>query len=209
MEVTTPRQRRSNNGRENYTAVNETVKRGLTAGALAGVLTLCPSMGLAQNTSNKHLDTGAQKMLSSADTTFAMKAAQGGVAEVQLGQLAAQRASNPAVKAFGQQMVDDHSKANDKLKSIAASESVTLPSSLNGKDQAIYTKLQGLSGAEFDREYVKCMLKDHEEDIKEFQKEANKGKDPRMKEFAQQTLPTLQDHLSKVQSIHSSVAGSK
>lgn len=189
--------------------MNERVKRGLTGIAVAGLLLLGPKVGLGQNTGNQHMDSGSQKMLSSADTTFAMRAAQGGTAEVQLGQLAAQRASNPEVKAFGQHMVDDHSKANDNLKSIAQSENMTLPTSLNGKDQAEYTKLQGLSGADFDREYVKFMVKDHEEDIKEFQKQVSKGKDPRMKAFAQQTLPTLQEHLSRIQSIQSGMAGSK
>ena len=190
-------------------AVNETVKRGLTGTAVAGFLLLSLKMGLGQNTSNQHMDSGSQKMLNSADSAFAMKAAQGGVAEVQLGQLAAQRASNPDVKAFGQHMVDDHSKANDNLKSIAQSENMTLPASLNGKDQAEYTKLQALSGADFDREYVKFMVKDHEEDVKEFQKEASRGKDPRIKDFAQQTLPTLQEHLSRIQSIQSGMAGSR
>jgi putative membrane protein len=146
-------------------------------------------------------------MMKSSDAKFAMKAAQGGMAEVQLGQLAAQKASNPDVKAFGQQMVDDHSKANDKLKSVAAQENMTLPTTLDSKDQALMTKLQGLSGADFDKTYVKAMVKDHQEDVKEFQKEADKGKDPQIKEFASQTLPILQQHLSKIQSIQSNLGG--
>jgi putative membrane protein len=152
-------------------------------------------------------DTGSNKMLKSSDARFAMKAAQGGMAEVQLGQLAAQKASNPDVKAFGQQMVDDHSKANDQLKSVAAQENMTLPTTLDGKDQRLMTKLQGLSGSDFDKAYVKAMVKDHEEDIKEFQKEADKGKDPQIKNFASQTLPTLQQHLSKIQSIQAGMGG--
>ncbi len=73
----------------------------------------------AQDTSSQHIDKGADKMMKSSDMAFAMKAAQGGMAEVQLGQLAAQKADNAAVKAFGRQMVDDHTKANDDLKSAA------------------------------------------------------------------------------------------
>jgi putative membrane protein len=126
---------------------------------------------------------------------------------VQLGQLAAQKASNPEVKAFGQQMVDDHSKANDKLKSVAAQENMSLPTTLDAKDQKLMTKLQGLSGPDFDRAYVKAMVKDHEEDVKEFQKEADKGKDPQIKNFASQTLPVLQQHLSKIQSLQSNMSG--
>src|SRR5579875_627875 len=134
--------------------------------ALAACAWIAPA---AQNTStsSQHMDTGANKMMKSADMSFAMKAAQGGMAEVQLGQLAAQKATNPDVKAFGQQMVDDHTKANDDLKSVAQGENITLPASLDAKDQAEYTKLQGLSGAAFDRAYVKDMVKDHEHDVKE------------------------------------------
>jgi putative membrane protein len=152
-------------------------------------------------------DSGSNKMMKSADAKFAMKAAQGGMAEVQLGQLAAQKASNPDVKAYGQMMVDDHTKANDQLKSVAAQQNMTLPTTLDAKDQALMTKLQGLSGADFDKTYVKAMVKDHQEDVKEFQKEADKGKDPQIKNFASQTLPVLQQHLSKAQSLQASVIG--
>jgi putative membrane protein len=165
-----------------------------------------PMPNQTQN-SNTQTDSGSNKMLKSADTRFAMKAAQGGMAEVRLGQLAAQKAGNPDVKAFGQQMVDDHSKANDQLKSVAAQENMTLPTTPDSKDQALYNKLQGLSGADFDKLYVKSMVKDHQEDVKEFQKEADKGKDPQIKNFASQTLPVLQQHLSKIQSIESNLAG--
>ena len=141
------------------------------------------------------------KMMKTGDAGFAAKAAQGGVAEVQLGKLAAEKASSPAVKAFGQQMVDDHSKANDELKSVAEKENMTLPVSPNAKQQAMYTKLQALSGTAFDRAYVSSMVKDHEEDVKEFQKEAKNGKNSGIKSFAAQTLPTLQGHLDKIKSI--------
>jgi putative membrane protein len=154
---------------------------------------------------NPQTDNGSNKMLKSADARFAMKAAQGGMAEVQLGKLAAQKGSSADVKAFGQQMVDDHSKANDQLKTVASQENMTLPNSLDSKDQALYTKLQNLSGPDFDKTYVKAMVKDHEEDVKEFQKEADKGKDSGIKSFASQTLPVLQQHLSKIQSIQSNM----
>ncbi len=167
----------------------------MAAGTAA--LALCSVALLAQNTStsSQHMDAGSNKMMKSADMTFAMKAAQGGMAEVQLGQLATTKASDPDVKAFGQRMVDDHTKANDQLKSIAQNDNMTLPTSLDAKDQAEYTKLQALSGADFDREYMRDMVKDHQKDVKEFQKEANDGHDPQIKGFASQTLPVLQEHL--------------
>lgn len=172
----------------------------------AALLLLSSAAVQAQNTANQHMDTGTNKMMNSADSTFAMKAAQGGMAEVKMGQLAADKASNPDVKAFGQQMIDDHTKANNNLKSIAQGENMTLPSDLNAKDQATYDKLSKLSGPEFDKMYVKDMVKDHEEDVKEFQKEAKSGKDPQMKNFASTTLPVLQGHLSKIKSIQMSMA---
>lgn len=169
------------------------------------VFALSPLAMHAQNNANQHMDDGTQKMMSSADTAFAMKAAQGGMAEVKLGQLAVEKATNPDVKAFAQRMVDDHTKANDNLKSVAAAENMTLPSDVNVKDQAEYNKLSQLSGTAFDKAYVNDMIKDHEMDIKDFQKEASKGKDRQLKAFASSTLPTLQSHLDSIKSIQSKV----
>jgi putative membrane protein len=169
---------------------------------LTGLLAFSPVAVLAQD-SSQHMDNGASKMMKSADTHFAIKAAQGGMAEVKLGQLAADKASSPDVKAFGQQMVDDHTKANDQLKSIAQGEGITLPGDVNQKQQATYDRLSKLSGADFDKQYVKSMVMDHEEDVKDFRKEANSGKDEKIKSFASQTLPTLQGHLDKIKGIQS------
>jgi putative membrane protein len=162
---------------------------GLLAACLFSVVPVC-----AQD-SSQHMDTGAKKMMSSGDTTFAMKAAQGGMAEVKLGQLAVDKAGSPDVKTFGQRMVDDHSKLNDQMKQVASAENMTLPTDLDAKDQATYDKLSKLSGAEFDKAYMRDMVKDHETDIKEFQKEANTGKDPQLKQLASTALPILQSHL--------------
>lgn len=176
--------------------------------AWATFLLFLGAAAMAQNTSSQQMDNGAKKMMKSADTTFAMKAAQGGIAEVQLGKLAAEKASNPDVKAFGQQMVDDHSKANDDLKSVAAKEGMTLPSDVNAKQQAMYNRLQKLSGAAFDQAYVKDMVMDHQEDVRVFQKEANSGKDDQMKGFASRTLPVIQGHLDKIKSIQAKMPSS-
>ena len=116
--------------------------------------------------------------------------------EVQLGQLAAQKAQSDEVKQFGQRMVSDHSKANDKLKQVATQKNINLPTEMDSSSKREYDKLQKLSGAQFDREYVKTMVSDHQKDIKEFQKEAKSGKDADVKAFADGTLPTLEDHLN-------------
>lgn len=142
---------------------------------------------------------------SSADTKFAKEAASGGMAEVQLGQLAVQNASSEQVKKFGQRMVDDHTKANDQLKGIAAKDNITLPTDLNAKDKATLQRLQGLKGAAFDRAYMQDMVKDHQHDVSDFQKEASSGSNPDLKSFASQTVPTLQDHLKMAQDASRSV----
>lgn len=173
----------------------------------AGMMMFAPVTAVAQDTSNQHMDAGTTKMMKSADGKFAMKAAEGGLAEVKMGQLAAQKATNPDVKAFGQQMVDDHTKANDNLKQVAASENMTLPTDVSPKEKAMYDKLSNMSGAAFDKAYVHDMVKDHEEDVKEFQKESTSGTDPKIKEFATTTLPILQGHLSKIKGIESGMSG--
>jgi putative membrane protein len=141
------------------------------------------------------------------DTHFAKEAAQGGMAEVKLGQLAQEKGSNDSVKTFGKRMVDDHSKAGDKLKEVASRENIALPSDLSVKDQATYDRLSKLNGAAFDRAYARDMVKDHETDVAAFQREANGGKDDSLKSFASETLPTLQDHLKQAKEMMKTVGG--
>ena len=159
----------------------------------------------AQDTADQKMDTGSTKIMKSADATFAMKAAQGGLAEVKMGKLAADKGNSADVKAFGQQMVDDHSKANDDLKSVAEKENMTLPADVNAHQRAMYNRLEKLSGEAFDRAYIRDMVMDHEEDVKEFQKEANNGKEDQIKAFASRTLPVIQGHLDKIKSIQSNM----
>jgi len=118
------------------------------------------------------------------DKRFLKNAALGGMAEVELGKLAAQKGTSEDVKQFGQKMVDDHSKANDQLKEVAAKAQVEVPSSLDPKHQKALDKLSKLSGEKFDKAYVKNMVKDHNKDVAEFQAEAQNGTDPNVKQFA-------------------------
>lgn len=135
------------------------------------------------------------------DSTFVKKAARGGLAEVELGQLATQKASSDEVKKFGQRMVDDHSKANDQLKQVAAAKNIELPQNLNAKDKATKARLEKLSGEKFDKAYMKDMVKDHQKDVAEFEQEAKVAKDPQIKGFAEQSLPTLKEHLQEAEKI--------
>jgi putative membrane protein len=139
-------------------------------------------------------DGNADRMMQP-DSGFMTAAAQGGMAEVEMGKLALQRASNQKVKDFGQHMIDDHTAGNENLKRVASKKGVTLPAEINARQKATMAKLSRLSGAAFDRAYMADMVADHKEDVAEFQREANEGKDTDVKGFAQETLPTLQSHL--------------
>jgi putative membrane protein len=141
------------------------------------------------------------------DTDFAKEAAEGGMAEVKLGQLAQDKGSSDAVKDFGKRMVTDHTQASDQLRSIAKEKSIDIPAELNKHDQKTYDQLSKLSGDEFDRAYAKDMVKDHRDDIDLFQREAGGGQDGTLKSFASSTLPTLQDHLKMAKDMLKTVSG--
>jgi putative membrane protein len=179
--------------------------RGMMRSVIAGAFALALN---GQMPGDQHLDHGARKMMKSPDIAFAIRAAQGNLAEAKLGRLATEKGSSPDVKAFGQQMVEDHKKANDHLSVVAESEGMTLPNDVNGKQQAMYDRLAKLSGAEFDSAYVKDMVMDHQEDVKEFQKEAQSGTDEKFKSFAAQTLPVIEGHLEKLKTIQSTLSSS-
>lgn len=140
------------------------------------------------------------------DKKFAKEAAMGGLLEVELGKVATQKASSEAVKNFGQRMVDDHTKANDELKQVASQDNLTLPTTLDKKHQKMVDKLSALSGPAFDKAYMKDMVKDHEEDVKEFQNESQNGTDPNIKSFATKTLPILQSHLDSAKQVNKEVS---
>ena len=152
--------------------------------AISGLLV---SAAVAQQNSANRMAAG--------DTSFVTKAGQGGMAEVELGRLAVQKASNEQVKQFGQRMIDDHSKVNNELKTLCSNKGITAPTGIDSADQSRKDKLSGLSGAAFDKAYMEDMVSDHKKDVSEFEHEASRGTDPEVKAFASKTLPTLQQHL--------------
>jgi len=139
----------------------------------------------------------------SADAKFLKEAADGGMAEVELGQLASEKASSSDVKQFGQRMVEDHGKANNELKQLATEKHVDLPAEPSAKHKATKARLEKLSGDQFDKAYMADMLKDHKKDVAAFEKESSSATDPDIKSFATKTLPTLQAHLKQAQSLAS------
>lgn len=172
--------------------------------SFGAAMTMSAAAQTASNGSDSTANTTSGKQsagMGDTDSTFVKKAAQGGVAEVELGQLAVQKASNDEVKKFGQRMVDDHTKANDQLKQVAAEKQIEIPRTMTAKDKATKTRLDKLSGEKFDKAYMKDMVKDHQKDVSEFEREAKMCKDPAVKSFAEQTLPTLKEHLQNAQQI--------
>jgi putative membrane protein len=150
----------------------------------------------------------ADKGTPAADKAFLTTAAADGLAEVELGRLASDKATRQDVKDFGKMMVDDHSKANDELKALAARKDVTLPAEPKPQHKAEKDRLDKMSGVAFDEAYLKVMLKDHQKAVDLFTKEANGGRDADTKAWAAQTLPKLREHLAHVKKLASEKAAS-
>src|SRR5690606_27140709 len=135
------------------------------------------------------------------DADFAVKAADGGLAEVSAGQLAVKNASNQDVNDFGQMMIDDHSKANEELKALASQKGITLPTATSDEKTNDLQKLSEKTGADFDKAFMDQMVKDHKKTIDLFEKAEKNAKDADIRAFAQKTLPTLRSHLDRAQQL--------
>jgi putative membrane protein len=136
--------------------------------------------------------------LSSRDSNFVMQAAQTGMLEVQLGKLAVQRGSSAGVKQYGQQMVDEHTQANQELMQLAMQKGVEVPTEMSSQNKPLIDRLSGLSGTSFDTAYKQAMLDSHKQAIALFQAQSQQGQDPELKAWATKTLPNLQAHLQMV-----------
>ena len=183
--------------------------------AMSGFLAMqsCNSNQSATSTGAASTDTPTSNLANTnpADTPltdkneFPLKAASGGMMEVQLGQLAQKNGQSQRVKNFGAMMVKDHSKANNELKAIAQTKNISLPTTLIPEHQEHVTMLQKVTGAEFDKQYMEMMTKDHKEDIDEFDKASKNSADADLKAFATKTLPVLRVHLDSAQAINNSL----
>jgi putative membrane protein len=135
------------------------------------------------------------------DTEFVQKAASGGMHEVALGKIATIKAKNANVKAFAELMVADHGKANEDLKKAAAAANIPVPDTMNEKHQKEVDRFKNYNGTEFDRDYMKHMIADHEHDAALFTRASKEAKNPAIKEFATRTLAVVQDHLKAAKKI--------
>jgi putative membrane protein len=187
--------------------------------AAAGAILLSATMGLAQMSqqpngaagqtpgqSNPAMDSqmngmNAPGQPSIMDKMFVRKALQGGMAEVQLGQLTLQKSNNDQVKQFAQRMIDDHTKLGEQMKPVAQQLGVSEPNGISKKDRATMAKLQTLSGPAYDEAYIKDMIKDHKQDLSDFQTEASSGQDPTVKDAANQGSKVIAQHLQMIQQI--------
>ncbi|GAA4312187.1 DUF4142 domain-containing protein [Compostibacter hankyongensis] len=172
-------------------------------------LTQACNNGSGTGNGNSNVDTADSMNAASApveksDADFMVSAAIGGMSEVEMGRTAQQKATNPRVSAFGAMMVNDHSKANDSLKTLAARKSITLPDSLDQAHRSDVDKLSSMSKG-YDKAYIDDMVKDHEKDIDEFEKGAQNVKDPDIQAFITQTLPVLRTHLDSAKAIQESL----
>ncbi len=135
------------------------------------------------------------------DNEFVVKAASGGLMEVQLGEMAAKKATNSAVKEFGQMMANDHAKVNDELKSLAARKNITIPM-VPGEDHMDHmNKMTEKKGTDFDKDYMNLMIDDHKDDVDAFEKAARDAKDPDVRAFASKYVPTLRTHLERARTV--------
>lgn len=184
------------------------MKRHLVSTTLVSMIGCLAMAAMALGQTGLGGDTTKSGSLTSADKHFVSAAAEGGLAEVELGKLAQDKASSQDVKDFGQKMVEDHSKANDELKDTAEKLGASLPNHVSATQLAEKAKLSALSGTHFDRAYMSAMVKDHREDVAAFKREAASGRNEEIKSFASKTLPTLEEHLRLAEKTEHEVSGS-
>src|SRR5262249_49226013 len=143
--------------------------------------------------------------MAAADADFLKEAISGGMMEVKLGQLAGERAANADVRKFGESMVMDHTNVNRDLTTLAERKGVSIPKDMNKDHQAALDKFKDLRGADFDRSYMAAMVKDHEEDVKAFEKVSKDAKDADLKALAARVLPFVKNHHTMARDIEGKV----
>jgi putative membrane protein len=139
--------------------------------------------------------------LSQQDKTFIQEASAGNLAEAELGQLAEEKATTPAIKEFGRWMAADHSFANKHLGAVLREERQTFQPTLTAEQKQMKQKLEGLNGTQFDQQYVEHMVQDHEKTIPVFGREAKEGHNPAIKAYAQNLTPVLEQHLTEAKEL--------
>lgn len=179
-------------GRENQTGQPETDTTGSAQSIQQTGTASATTTGAA---------AGTLTVMSNEDKEFVVNSGMGGMAEVAHANLALQNASSADVKAFAQRMVTDHTKSNAELAQLATTKGLALPTELAGDHQKMQEHLSGLTGAQFDKEYMKHMVEDHQKTVADFDKASTSSTDADLKAWAGKTLPTLQDHLRQAKEV--------
>ena len=169
------------------------MKELFAAASVCGLLIAAPVW--AQNT------TAGSQTLSQQDKTFVHEAGAGNLAEAEMGQLAEQKATTPAIKEFGRWMATDHGLANKWLAAILREEHESFQPSLTAEQRQLKQKLEGLSGTQFDQQFIEHMVQDHEKTIPVFEKEAKEGHNRAIKSYAENLTPVLEQHLIEVKEL--------
>lgn len=159
--------------------------------------TVADTKEVATEQNEKKIDSAADMK---GDADFAVKIADAGMLEVELGKLALKNASSPKVKEFAQMMIDDHTKANAELTDAAKKKNITLPAGLSDKCQKKYDDLSAKKGKNFDKDYISAMVDGHQEVLDEMKKEADNGKDADLKAWASGKVAVVQHHLDAAKS---------
>jgi putative membrane protein len=176
--------------------------------AIAALATLSASAQSSSTPSSGRQSSSAQSTAtrSTDDSKFLQEAIHGNAAEVKMGELAKERAQNKAVRDYGQMLVDDHSKANEKAMGVAKQMNVTAANEPSAKQKQDYDAMAKLSGSEFDTTFVSHMVRDHQQAIAMYTAQAQSGDSSKATSYAKDALPTLREHLSKAQSIESKLS---
>ncbi|SDE45046.1 putative membrane protein [Dyadobacter soli] len=170
------------------------------------LLTICTALSALLAFSNRFAHE-KQFITKSPDQQFVMEAAEGGMLEVKLGELASQKGVSNEVKSFGKTMVADHTKVNDELKALAQKKQITIPTAIGAKKQQKYDSLAALNGEQFDMLYMNMMIASHEQTIGLFQTESNKGEDAELKKWADSKVPALKHHLEMAKKLFKASPG--
>ncbi|MBK1658880.1 DUF4142 domain-containing protein [Paracraurococcus ruber] len=175
------------------------MRRIALGAALALGLAGCAATQQAADTTVAAAKAQVNPTLSTQDATFMTEATRDGLAEVAMARLAEKYGRSPAVKRFARHMIEDHGRANQEMLALARRKDITPPETMGVAHQQTHDRLANLRGAAFDRAYVRTMLEDHQDDVREFQAQVRDGTDPEVKAFAERYLPVLQEHAQQAQ----------
>ncbi len=179
----------------------------LSAIAFVTMVTACDPTPNREDTSETAEDQNEETVSENLEdeSEFLVEAASGGLYEVEMAKLAQQKATSQEVKDLATHILEDHTAANDKLNQLAASKGISVPSAMADEEQRKFNQFNEMEAGEFDEDYIEQMVKDHKDDISDFEEAAQNLDDADVKSFASSTLPALKEHLSMAEQLEEKV----